>query len=63
MAIYYVSLVKMEVPRIPLHLGTLNDLTSHLTVPVIGKDLELLQKVKHREKPCLQTQVIDHNIH
>ena len=36
---------------VPLHSGTLNDLTSHATGPMVSKTLEILKEVKHREEP------------
>ena len=43
----------------PLHAGTLNDVISIITGPVVSKGLEIMQEVQHREKPsCSITQFI-----
>ena len=41
----------MGVSIIPLHSDTLNDVTSHLTGPMVSKGLEILQEVKESEEP------------
>ena len=35
---------------IPLHSGTLHDITSHLAGSMVSKGLKILQEVKHREE-------------
>ena len=55
--------VTVDMLRIPLHLGTLNDFTSHLTRPIVSKGMEKFQEVKHRQELSLvNTHFIDHNI-
>ena len=48
---------------IPLHLGKLNDLTSHLTRPMDNRNLDNLQEAKHKEEPSFSNKFINHIIH
>ena len=52
-----VHVVTVWVSIIPLHSDTLNALSRLLNGLVVGKDLEILQQVKHREKPSFTNTV------
>ena len=42
----------------PLYSDTLNNLTSHLTGPMVSKSQEILQEVQDREEPSFSNHTI-----
>ena len=48
----------MGVLIIPLLSGKLNGLTSHLTRSMVGKGLEILQEVQHREESSFRKHTV-----